>query len=153
MKFSANDIRLVGKKREDEFKTLIHKHGYFVHMMETNNEGQPFDFVTSKENISYFLDIKNVNKGKRLVLDRIEPNQRSSFKMLNDFNTLNTLIVAYFKELNNWYYIEFRHIDFEKSSINIKEFKIIDFNNKESVDKIFLKNIKKGEIWLCQTKK
>jgi Holliday junction resolvase-like predicted endonuclease len=72
----------IGNETEKLFAQYMYQQGWWVHILAYNQNGQPFDVVMSKDNITWFLDVKNVESGELFDLERIEPNQHTAFQML-----------------------------------------------------------------------
>ena len=65
---------------ERVFAEQLHKKGYWVHRIQDNKNGQPFDIRACKNNVPYVFDCK-VCSGDGFPLSRIEDNQEYSMEL------------------------------------------------------------------------
>lgn len=64
-----------GTAFEREFATLLAGHDFWVHLMQDNRNGQPFDVIAARDGVTYVFDCKDC-KSERFELSRIEANQK-----------------------------------------------------------------------------
>ena len=69
----------LGSSFERDFGELLSKSGYWVHILQDNRNGQPFDVIAAKNNITRVFDCKVCSDGFRL--SRMEPNQISAMQL------------------------------------------------------------------------
>lgn len=63
-----------GTAFEKEFAQLLSDHGFWVHRMQDNHNGQPFDIIAAQNGTAYGFDCKDCQRGV-FDLCRIEENQ------------------------------------------------------------------------------
>jgi hypothetical protein len=108
IKYSKSEkIKEIGNRREKEFANRMFNAGWWVHILANNTNGQPFDIVMTKNNITWFLDVKNVATGDVFTLDRIEENQINAFDMLVRRGTTNCGLAIVFDD-NVFYLLEYK---------------------------------------------
>lgn len=64
-----------GTAFEREFAELLAEKGFWVHRLQDNQNGQPFDIIAVKNGRAYAFDCKDC-AGRSFPLSRIEENQR-----------------------------------------------------------------------------
>ncbi len=69
-----------GTEFEKEFAQLLFENGFWVHLMQDNRNGQPFDVIAAKDGKTYVFDCKDCQTGI-FQLSRIEENQWSAMKL------------------------------------------------------------------------
>lgn len=69
-----------GTAFEKEFAELLSEHGFWVHRMQDNVNGQPFDVIAAKNNDTMIFDCKDC-RSNIFYLRRIEENQRNAMKL------------------------------------------------------------------------
>ena len=65
----------MGTAFEREFAELLAEKGFWVHRLQDNQNGQPFDIIAVKNGRAYAFDCKDC-AGRSFPLSRIEENQR-----------------------------------------------------------------------------
>lgn len=65
----------IGTAFEREFAELLAEKGFWVHRLQDNQNGQPFDIIAVKNGRAYAFDCKDC-AGHSFPLSRIEENQR-----------------------------------------------------------------------------
>ena len=101
--------KTIGNAVEKEFARAMFVRGWWVHILAYNANGQPFDVIMSRNNISWFLDVKNVESGDSFRLDRVEENQMTSFRLLTAMGTTNCGLAIKFDD-KKFYLLEYRTI-------------------------------------------
>jgi hypothetical protein len=99
----------IGNETEKLFAQYMYQQGWWVHILAYNQNGQPFDVVMSKDNVTWFLDVKNVESGELFDLDRIEPNQHTAFQMLISKGTYKCGLAVRFSD-GGFYLITYDNI-------------------------------------------
>lgn len=99
----------IGNDTEKEFAQFMYQRGWWVHILAYNQNGQPFDVIMSKDDTTWFLDVKNVESGEDFDLDRIEPNQHTAFQMLISKGTKRCGLAVRFSD-GNFYLITYETI-------------------------------------------
>lgn len=122
----------IGNTTERMFAGLMHKEGWWVHIVKDKLNGQPFDIIMSKNNVTWFMDIKHVKEGQDYFpIDRIEENQRNAMKLLETCGTDKTGFIFYF-ESDGWFMIQNNAIDYERKRIHKSEMKrLVFFTGKQ----------------------
>lgn len=69
-----------GTAFEREFAQLLAQHGFWVHLLKDNHNGQPFDVIAAKDKRTYVFDCKDCKNGI-FVLTRIEENQKLAMRL------------------------------------------------------------------------
>lgn len=72
-----------GTAFEKEFAQLLSEHGFWVHRMQDNHNGQPFDLIAARNGETLVFDCKNC-QSRTFYLRRIEENQRNAMKHWKD---------------------------------------------------------------------
>ncbi len=117
----------IGNTTERTFANLMHKEGWWVHLIKDKLNGQPFDLIMSKHNVTWFMDIKHVKEGQDyLPTSRIEDNQRNAMKMLEESGTDKTGFIVYF-EGDGWFMIQNQNVRYETNRITKAEMKRLVF--------------------------
>lgn len=70
-----------GNRFEQEFAKVLYQHGYWVHVMQQNKDGQPADIIAIKGSYHVLIDCKEVNTKNGFVLTRVEENQRLAMNL------------------------------------------------------------------------
>lgn len=74
----------IGSEFEQKFCMHFFRQGYWAHFLNPAPDGsQPFDVILIKDGHAIAIDCKTV-EGKRFPLDRIEPNQESAFRLMEN---------------------------------------------------------------------
>lgn len=74
----------IGSDFEQKFCQYFFKKGFWAHFLNPAPDGsQPFDVILIKNGRAIAIDCKTV-EGKSFPLDRIEPNQESAFKLMQE---------------------------------------------------------------------
>lgn len=67
--------RKMGNKFEREFAEILHRWGFWVHLLCQNQDGQPADMIAVRNKRAYLIDCKVCSSGKGFDLSRVEDNQ------------------------------------------------------------------------------
>lgn len=97
----------IGNQTEKQFAQYMYQQGWWVHLLSYNQNGQPFDAVMTRGNVTWFLDIKNL-EDTYFPLSRIEPNQRTAFDMLLDKGTDTCGLAVHIE--NEFYLLPYKKI-------------------------------------------
>lgn len=94
--------------------------------MEVILGSQPFDIIAIKDNIPYCIDCKTLaNKSGTFNLDRVEENQRLSFQKYRKCGNIYFYLAILWN--NDIYRVWLDEIDFDKKTINVKDYyKIVE---------------------------
>lgn len=65
----------LGNAFEREFADTLSEHGFWVHLLNQNQDGQPADIIAVKNKRAYLIDCKVCSTQKGFTLTRIEENQ------------------------------------------------------------------------------
>jgi Holliday junction resolvase len=124
-----NINKKIGNTTERKLADLMFKEGWWVHLVKDKINGQPFDVIMSKNNVTWFVDIKHVKEGQEYLLtSRIEENQRNAMKLLEERGTDKTGFIIYF-EGDGWFMIQNKTINYERGRIDKAEMKRLVFMN------------------------
>ena len=63
-----------GTRFENRLKDMFYEHGFWVHLFQQNQAGQPCDLIAVKGEKAYIIDAKDCKSG-RFPLSRVEENQ------------------------------------------------------------------------------
>ena len=85
-----------GAKFEREFGSYLSNCGFWVHILQDNRNGQPFDIIAVKNGNAYAIDCK-VCEGRRFYLNRMEPNQISAMRLWGECGNTNAVFAVYFQ--------------------------------------------------------
>jgi len=105
-----------GNDAEREFARLMFEKGYWVHIFADKVVGQPLDVVMSKDNMVWFVDVKNIQDKDYFLHSRIEENQHNAMKMLIKRGTTNVGFACKFND--GWYLLKYNSIDFTQKKTN-----------------------------------
>lgn len=84
-----------GTAFEKEFAELLSRHGFWVHRLQDNHNGQPFDVIAAKDGETMAFDCKDC-RGDTFYLRRIEENQRNAMKLWQECgNPEGVFVVRY----------------------------------------------------------
>lgn len=112
----------IGSKFEKDYAEWLSSSGYWVHLVAGSNHtgSQPFDIIAIKNDVPYCIDCKTLsNKSGTFNLNRIEENQRLSFKKYKKCGNRYFYLAILWN--NNIYNVWIDDIDFNKKSINVKD--------------------------------
>lgn len=70
----TNSNKANGSRFERVFAEILADKGFWVHLIQDNRNGQPFDVIACHNNQPYVFDCK-VCSGSRFILSRMEENQ------------------------------------------------------------------------------
>lgn len=87
----------IGAAFEREFAEFMSDRGFWVHILQDNRNGQPFDVIAARNGYTYVFDCK-VCEGNTFLLSRMEPNQISAMKLWEGCgNEKGMFVIAYRK--------------------------------------------------------
>ena len=69
-----------GTAFECDFATSLSGYGFWVHRLQDNRNGQPFDVIAARDGITYVFDCKDCSQ-ERFPFSRIEENQKTAMKL------------------------------------------------------------------------
>lgn len=72
-----------GTTFEKEFAQKLSEYGFWVHRLQDNHNGQPFDVIAARDGETLVFDCKDC-QSSNFYLRRIEDNQRNAMKLWND---------------------------------------------------------------------
>lgn len=84
----------IGASTEKRLLEMLRKRGFWALFIPSAMGGQPFDIVAAKDNLIYVLEVKNVKKGKRFPLSRVEDNQWTSMEYVYKFAHCKNIGIA-----------------------------------------------------------
>ncbi len=111
----------IGNQMERRVANTLYSKGYWVHRLQDNHNGQPFDIVSIKYNKAFCIECKHCI-GKKFNFSRIEQNQRNAFYRLKKCGS-DGYIALQFGNDNAFYIVNYKTInDLEAKGIkNISE--------------------------------
>lgn len=74
----------MGNAFERELADLLYKQGFWVHLLNQNQDGQPADIIAVKNKRAYLIDCKVCSTRKGFDLSRMEENQDLSMELWRD---------------------------------------------------------------------
>lgn len=98
-----------GTAFEKEFAQILSEHGFWVHRMQDNHNGQPFDIIAAKGGRTFVIDCKDCHSGA-FQLSRIEENQRLAMMLWEQTGNKSGLFSIRFRD--KIYIMEFRKLRF-----------------------------------------
>ena len=69
-----------GTAFECDFAMRLSGYGFWVHRLQDNHNGQPFDVIAARDGIAYVFDCKDCSQ-ERFPFSRIEENQKTAMKL------------------------------------------------------------------------
>lgn len=69
-----------GTAFEKEFAQMLSEHGFWVHRLQDNHNGQPFDVIAARDGRTFVFDCKDC-KSPIFMPSRIEENQINSMEL------------------------------------------------------------------------
>lgn len=79
-----------GTSFEHNFTHLLSENGFWVHKLQDNHNGQPFDVIAAKNNMTFVFDCKDC-QNDTFPLSRIEDNQYNAMKLWQECGNSNGL--------------------------------------------------------------
>ena len=70
----------MGTEFEKEFAQMLSEHGFWVHCLKDNQNGQPFDVIAARNGETYVFDCKDC-QGESFRMSRIEENQHNAMSL------------------------------------------------------------------------
>lgn len=83
-----------GTAFEKEFAELLSKHGFWVHRLQDNQNGQPFDVIAARNGRTYVFDCKDC-KYEDFSLYRIEENQMCAMQLWGECGNTDGLFALH----------------------------------------------------------
>lgn len=75
------DNRSNGGRFEQELSHILADNGFWVHVMQQNQAGQPADIIAVKGRYHTLIDCKVISDNKGFPFERVEDNQRLAMRM------------------------------------------------------------------------
>lgn len=69
-----------GADFECDFAERLSGYGFWVHRLQDNRNGQPFDVIAARDGITYVFDCKDCSQ-ERFPFSRIEENQKTAMRL------------------------------------------------------------------------
>ena len=69
-----------GTQFENEFASILSRHGFWVHLFQDNKNGQPCDVVAARNGRTHLFDCKDC-EGEMFRLSRMEENQINAMQL------------------------------------------------------------------------
>lgn len=97
----------IGKVTEFKIAQFFSDKGYWVYQCPKTEAGQPADLIIAKDNIITLVEVKHC-KNNRFTLNRIEPNQLTTYDFYKTKGNTNHKILIKFKK--GVYMMDFSYI-------------------------------------------
>lgn len=135
-----------GTAFEKEFAWLLSKHGFWVHCLQDNANGQPFDVIAARNGLTYVFDCKDC-QGNVFRLNRIEENQDNAMRLWSETGNHPGLFAVRFGE--RIYLIPHKVLLIlrERGTASLSEQAVLKMGETFSR---WIENRKKVEIGLCR---
>ena len=101
--------KAVGTAFEREFCNILSRNGFWAHILQDNQNGQPFDIISAKNGNTLVFDCK-VCETSRFCLSRIEGNQISAMKLWKECGNEEGAFAIKFLKTENIYIILFQEL-------------------------------------------
>lgn len=92
----------IGNQMEKKVAEYFAGEGYWVHRLQDNHNGQPFDMIAIRENKAYCMECKHCI-GNVFNLSRLEFNQKNAFEKLSKNGSENLYIAIQFGDDEYFY--------------------------------------------------
>ena len=125
----------LGNDWEKECIDILGANDFFATKLQEREMGAPFDIIATKNNIFYAIEAKEILRGTIFDLNRIESNQRSSYKRLLKVNSKKYFF--FFKTEEGNFVID------AKTIFSLKK-KSIDTKSGKNIEEWIAKNCKKS---------
>lgn len=99
--------RNLGQQTEQQVAEYFSKNGWWVYRIPSGLSGQAADIVMAKDGEAYLIEVKHC-KNDRFVLNRIEENQKTAYKLFQQTGNKEHYVAIKFK--NGTYLIHFMWI-------------------------------------------
>lgn len=90
-----------GTAFEKEFAELLSRHGFWVHRLQDNHNGQPFDVIAARDGFTAVFDCKDCQKDV-FYLKRIEENQKAAMNLWGECGNHEGLFAIRFSDGEIW---------------------------------------------------
>lgn len=121
---------ILGNKTEVEIAEFLRGKGYWALIVQKGPNGQPFDIIAGREDVTWYIDAKHLEGDKvSFSFDRIEPNQRTSMGYARNFALIKRLgfVIKWERDNSRLFYLSYdKLIELEK-----KGFKSVKINDLE----------------------
>ncbi len=101
--------KTVGAAFEREFADILSRNGFWVHVLQDNRNGQPFDIISAKDDNPRVFDCK-VCETDRFRLSRMEGNQISAMELWEACGNREGAFAVKFLRTGNIYVVVFREL-------------------------------------------
>lgn len=101
--------KTVGTAFEREFAGMLSRNGFWVHVLQDNRNGQPFDIISAKDGSPMVFDCKVCETG-RFCLSRMEANQISAMELWEACGNGEGAFAVRFLKTGNVYIVPFRKL-------------------------------------------
>lgn len=98
----------IGNQMERRVASALYSIGYWVHRLQDNHNGQPFDMIAIKNDEAFCIECKHC-AGNRFKFDRLEFNQRNAFDRLRMCNSTGYVAIQFGNDYK-FYLVEYSHI-------------------------------------------
>ncbi|WP_230398002.1 PDDEXK family nuclease [Novisyntrophococcus fermenticellae] len=99
----------MGTAFEKEFAKLLSDFGFWVHRMQDNANGQPFDLIAAGNGRTYVFDCKNC-EGNNFLFRRMEENQRNAMDLWLQCGNQNAMFAVRYPDIGV-YVFEYRDLN------------------------------------------
>lgn len=84
-----------GTSFEREFAEILSSYGFWVHRLQDNHNGQPFDLIAARHGKPYTFDCKDC-QGDKFLFRRMEENQRNAMDLWQECGNVNCFFAVHY---------------------------------------------------------
>jgi Holliday junction resolvase len=106
MKKKSN--KTTGTAAERELLQMLKERGFWAHKLIENENGAPFDIIAAKNDITYVFEVKDIAKGSKFPLARVEDNQLTGMSTWRITGNSNAYFA--FRTQKEWTFHKAKHI-------------------------------------------
>lgn len=126
----------IGNLMEKKVAETLALGGYWVHRLQDNHNGQPFDMIAIRENRAYCIECKHC-AGSVFLFSRLEFNQRNAFYKLEKCKTYGYIAIQ-FSGADKFYLVDYNYVRelekehkccFAEEELILNGYKCFKFNN------------------------
>lgn len=103
------NIKKIGNEFETKFATELKNKGFWCHIFEYNNNGQPCDIVALKDNEGTLIDVKHC-EANRFPFSDIRPNQITCFEYAKSCGNEKCYFAIWFERKQGWYLLSLEQL-------------------------------------------
>ena len=118
------NVKRIGNEFETKFAEQLKQKGFWCHIFEYNNNGQPCDIVALKNNEGFLFDVKHC-EANRFPFADIRPNQLTCFEYAKSCGNEKCFFAIWFTKRHKWYLLPFDYckkmMTYENKSVSWEE--------------------------------